>query len=283
MDNNQAQEKQVEGQLPSDMGAESKPIEVSTQNQVEESTTATDNQQGELPEDVSERTRKEFEKLKAANAELAKKLKEVSGTTSKKKSVLDMFSPQVKTEDQNINKAVDVPIQEVKPDENGYVDLEALNKTIKAINDRTKAIEEQAKKAQNVAVTTQQKVAEYEHTATTKQVYKEFPELDPNSEQFDEAFSERVRNEIFGQMVTTGKENYMEAAKKVKGLFSSNTNDEEAKKIAKIKENSQKADEINSLQGNKSNKSQVDNDTLIRESWRGNKDAIYERLRRSGF
>lgn len=145
-----------------------------------------------------DRTAEQFQKILAKNKELSDKL---SAYEAKPKdvSVMEAFKPP----------SVGVTeIPEIKPDENGYVDLASLNQMRQQVNEALKTVR-----------TVDQKVIESEQRTQTKEVYSAHPELNPLSANYDPRLSEFVRLKLL-QNMTEGKEpNYMEAAAHMKTLL----------------------------------------------------------------
>lgn len=206
----------AEGQQQSAMSTENKPAEViSTQPEPT----------GQLPEGVSERTKLEFEKLKEANRLLAEQVK-AQKQPETRQSVFDQFKPLAQP------AAPVVAPQAPLETEDGYIDGSVLTQ-------RMALLEEQARRAQEEARRAQEEIANFQLTAQQKAVFAKYPELDPSSDRFDPAMTKRVSNEIFGQLSTVGREDYMSAADSVFSLFKPTETPqqiEEQKKVIQAKE-----------------------------------------------
>lgn len=283
---NDIQQGQNEGQgkEPVEMPATDKPVEVSTPP-VEEARPAEPT--GELPKEVTERTRLEFEKLKAHNKEMAEKLKSLEKPQAPKHSAFDMFTPQVQQVQVPLQPPVQAVVEEIKPvvpDENGYVDINALNQTIAKVNEVNRRAEMQAKTAEQKALEAIDRVSKYEHTDKTLKTYAAHPYLDPNGDKFDEKFSDLVTKELLFQMYSGGSQDYLAAANAVKSKYYDPEKNAQApaKEDLEKKENIVKRDQVSPPTGTKVETAH-DQETLVRESLRGNKDAIYQRLKQSGF
>lgn len=270
----QAQEL-VEGQQPSVMPTEQKTTEVSAPIQSESSPAE------QLPDEVKERTRLEFEKLKSRNKELSEELNRLK--QQEKRSALDAFAPtgypaQVQ---QTYDESLVEPIPEITPDEDGYIDVSAINNTTRAINEKLKRLEEEARLARQKAELAENKIAKYEHTDKSQKVYAKYPHLDPTSEVFDEKFSDLVRKELLDQMVNYGKEDYLEAAERVrKDYYDPSIKIPTQTEITR-QENVEKREQINAL--TQASKPTTDLESLVRASRLGDKKALYERLKRSNY
>lgn len=279
------QNKQDEGKQPVEMPATEKPVEVSAPPK-EEARTA--EAEGKLPEGVKERTREEFEKLTAKNKELAEKLTQYEGPKPKRRSALDVFAPRqeaapvIQPPVQQVEEKVD-DIKPVLPDENGYIDVNALNQTIAQMNERNKKIAASVQKAQFEAKRAEDKVSYYEHTDKTLKVYEKHPYLDPNQEQFDDKFSHLVKLEILRQMTEEGTQDYLAAADRVKKEFYDPTKKQQPEPDSRKEETIAKRDQINALSGVQKGEKAPEQEELVRESRRGSRDAVYQRLKNSGF
>jgi len=248
--------------------------------------------QGEIPKEVSERTRQEFEKLKAKNQELAKKLEAFEKPTAPRSSAFDLFVPQ----ESSVPVPTPVPqmfgpqtpkaqaeaIPQIAPDENGYVDLSQVNQTVARVNEAIKQIEEKAKTADERSRKAVDKVSKYEHTDKTLKTYAVHPYLDPNGKQFDEKFSELVKRELLFRMYSGGSQDYLDAANTVKDNYY-----DPSKKTpivdTKRQETVAQRDQITPPQGGGYAPPPVDENYLVEGTRRGDAIAINERLKRSGY
>lgn len=171
--------------------------------------------EGTLPDSASERTKQEFEKLKAHNKELSEKLSQLE--TSKQPtnvSVLDELRPTAPAVDQ-----LPAPVTETVSnfvDGEGYVDMTAVERKFTQLDEKTRRAEEEARIAR-------ERVERFEETEQIRKTHESFPQLDPyNKDTFDPRFYELVKNELIGQMMQ-GKQDLMGAAKKVSELYSAPT------------------------------------------------------------
>lgn len=281
MSMNDIQQGQNEGQgkEPVEMPATNKPVEVSAPP-VEEARPAEPT--GELPKEVSERTRLEFEKLKAHNKEMAEKLKSLEKPQAPRRSAFDMFTPQVPQVQVPQPMPVQAAVEEIKPvvpDENGYVDINTLNQTIAQVNKLSRSAEEKAKTAEQKALEAVDRVSKYEHTDKTLKTYAAHPYLDPNGDKFDEKFSDLVTKELLFQMYSGGQQDYLAAANAVKAKYYDPT---AVAPSVPEKKDVTKRDQISPPTGTKVEKD-VDQVRLVSESYRGNRDAIYQRLKNSKY
>lgn len=220
-----------------------------------------------LPDGVSERTKEEFEKLKKHNAELKSQLDQIKGSNRPDKtSVLDEIHPQVEvasdTRDEKLNLV----------DENGYIDIDLLNKTLLESKRQTEEVRREAELAK-------QQIARFQETEKMKKIHNQFPQLDPyNVEKFDKRFYDFVKNELLGQMME-GKEDVEAAALKASDFFNP--------KKDEIKEEKKQAiasrEQVNTPKGaSTGSSSPVDHDDLVRGTYKGDANAIFKRLQASG-
>lgn len=223
---------------------------------------------GETPADGgSDRTREQFEKLTEAN----KRLKEENEKLQKsepQKSVLESLRPQDNFP--NVSPQQAEQIAEGVFDEQGFVDPNLLNQKLAQA-------EEVARQAIQTAQQAQQQLRNFEETQQTQQVYIQYPQLNPNGENFDPQFYNRVRNELIGQMMQ-GKQDLMSAAKTVQESFVVNTQAQEKEEAEK----SLKQQASSNLGTSQGASKPVDQDFLAEETRKGNTEALMERLRRAG-
>lgn len=257
---------------------EEQPEELSTSEEpTEESQEET--QENELPEDAKERTKREFDKLKAHNAELKRQLEE----NQKLPSVLDYpgfdvpnINPEVR---QQYMKPVQPNVQQFYPnnqpepqlvDEQGYVNADVLKSQLK----RAEEARTRAEQAERRAMEASQRVAKFEQDAETKALYQEYPELDPLHESFNRKAYELVRNELTSQIINTGKRDAMSAANKMSEYF------------RPIQPSNQKVLEqrkqATTVSGNQPRQVGTDLEELRKRS-QNDPNAVAERLRRLGL
>lgn len=195
------------------------------QDIVEETTPAmpTDNKpevNDSLPDEASERTKEQFDKLKESNKELAQKLElleKVNQPEEPKISALERLRP---------------PSQEVKPvipieeepeedliDENGYIDEARLKKGLNNSKLKAKDAEERAKQAQQKADEAIRRIEEYEVTNEKKRVHSDFPEIDPYSPKFNPELYDQVSKDMLWNLVNVGSEDFYGSTAKVVSNF----------------------------------------------------------------
>lgn len=270
-------EEQVE-----EVSASEEPTEEQAQEQPEKEA-----KEPELPEDAKERTRKEFEKLKKHNAELKRQLEE----REQLPSVLEYPGLGVPRVNQEVKQKYQQPQgmqmpqfnfpyqqqvqQDNQPeeklvDEQGYVNAKVLESQLKQAEDARRKAEE----AERRAVEAQQRIARFEQDAETKELYKQYPELDPLSETFDREAYDLVKNELTSQIVNTGKRDAVKAAQRMEKYFR-----KPAPSNQKVLEQ-RKA--VTSASGTQPRQTNTDLEELRLRS-RTDPKAVAERLRRLGM
>lgn len=218
----------------------------------------------ELPEDVSERTRQEFEKLKAHNKEMAEKLKSLEP----KGSVFDSLRPQMQAQSQAFGNLTPQQVGDISQrftDQEGYLDENALSKALKDANDR-------AARAEVAAQQSRDAIRQFEEKEQVRNTHSKFPQLDQNSDSYDPRFFELVRNEMVGQMMR-GEQDYLKAAEKVSMILN-------GKPVEKKPDQKANLDAINAEV--KSQKTTGIDANLISRVQRGEKGALAELLRQTG-
>lgn len=194
------------------------PMPSSDQKQTEEikEIEATPDQSAEddltLPEGVTERTRQQFEKLKARLAEAEAKAKP-SQAQDFGDSVFDSFRPQ-QTESQplvdtnsygSLNQQQVDSITSQFVDADGNVDINGLNQALQLANQRAAQAEQRAAKVEN-------RLERMEETQQVKEAHAVHPQLDPQSKDFDPNFFELVRDRLLRNMYEGKKQSLLEVA-----------------------------------------------------------------------
>lgn len=214
-------EQQVIEEQPQDNGEGNEPEAVLTSEEPQESG---------LPDEASERTKREFEKLKEHNRKLAEENKALKGGEKPKPSLLDEYmggsfmapsvQPQMMQMPQlpNFDNLSQAKVEEVKQnliDEQGYLDAQELEKRLGRANEA----ERRAQLAEQKAERALERVARFEIDAQKKQLYAAFPELDPSSNQFSPDAYQLVKNKMLEQLVETGEQRPLEAAQDMERYF----------------------------------------------------------------
>lgn len=240
-----------------------------------------------LPDDVQERTREQFEKLKAKNKELAEQLR---AKETPKSSVLEELYPQENTSQyqptgnfqvgtfdslsQKQVKDIQDDFTYVGDDGYKYIDQAKLSAALKEANERA----EKAAKSAQIANDT---VRRFEETQQVRETYQSFPQLNPNSTEYDQNFYNLVKGELMNQAMR-GEKNLMKAAKTISESINAyrgqGTQQAQAQKVQTQKE------QINATtSAHRGTYSSADIEELVRGTMLNRPGALAERLKRSGY
>jgi hypothetical protein len=244
----------------------------------------TDEDQDGLPEETKERTREQFEKLKEANRKLKE---ELEANKQPQPSVLDSLNPGYQPVNNyqapsanafsHLNQQQVESISEklINKGEDGYdyVNTQALERALKDANDRAARAEEQARMAA-------QRFNKFEESAQIREAYSKYPQLDPNGDQFSEAFYSNVRDKLIAQAFR-GEKDLVKAADEVARLIQPVK--AHVKEPVREEEAQTKKEQINATGTATSRYSSADFEALKSGTLRGQKGALAERLRRSGY
>jgi len=237
-------------------------------------------QEDELPEDAKERTREQFEKLKAHNKQLAEENKQLKGNSQPIPSVLDYLTPAQVPQAQQFAPpqqfAQSTPQQEQQPepqlvDENGYVNADVLRREL----DEAKQARKKAEEAEKRAMEAEGRISRFEQDAETKKLYDAYPELDPLNENFNQDAYNLVKNELTGQIVNTGKRDAMKAALNMSKYFRQETKPTNQRVI-------EQRNQVSTPGATQKRPASTDFEDLKKRS-RYDADALFERLERSGY
>lgn len=177
-----------------------------------------------LPEEVSERTKREFEKLKEHNRQMAEELKALKGPP--RPGLLDsygmgQYTPPVAPQVPQVQPQSYLPtatVEQIKQDvvdSEGYLNQAELERRLSSASQA----EERARLAEEKAQQALEKVARFEANTQARDLYASYPELDPSHPQFNEEAYELVQGELLKQLVNRGSQNAIEAAHKMSRYF----------------------------------------------------------------
>lgn len=241
-----------------------------------------ENEEGEeakdegLPDEVSERTREQFEKLKKQNSELKKQLENKQEDQQEElPSILDSLRPsqQVNIPPQNYSNLNKKEVEQIKNsfiDKDGYVNTDLLQKELQAANAR-------AKKAEMEAQMTREEVRRFEESRQVREAHEKYPQLDPKSKDFDKDFYDLVKNEMVAQMLR-GESDLIGAAKKVSKFFAKKQPQSEPEDKQK-----EKKKQINATAKTADRGNQYTDMDLVQATRQNVKGALAERLKRAGY
>jgi len=244
-------------------------------------------EQTNSPDEVKDRTREQFEKLLESNKALKEeneKLKEISSTDLFLNSPTYTPVQPSAIPSQQLGQLYNIPTSQVEDiaqsifDEEGYVKKEELEKRLNNAQREAEIAKQQAVSLQEELRRNRDEIRRIEESAQTREAYKEFPQLNPNDENFDSEFRELVREKMLVQALN-GQKDLVKACRDVSQLLGNmakkgkQTNQEDVKR------------EINATSGGvrKDVKSTAqDYDRLMEAARYGKKGAIAELLKMRG-
>lgn len=262
----------IDGQEEPQAQGEEQPEEVSTS---EEPTEAPQEEEAQLPEDTKERTREQFEKLKAHNAELKRQLEQKQSIPS----VLDYLTPQEVPVPQyvpQVQPQYPVYQPQVQPepqlvDEQGYVNTDVLKREL----EEAKKARLKAEEAERRALEAESRISRFEQDAETKRLYQEYPELDPLSEVFNKDAYDLVRNELTSQIVNSGNRDALKAAERMSKYFRTQP--------PKNQQVLEQRKQVTSVQASSSRPMADDDYELLKKQSRNDPEAMLKRLEANGY
>lgn len=239
-------------------------------------------QQEGLPDDASERTKREFEKLKKHNEELARQLAERE-PQAPRPNLTDPYIPTVSPQVPQMPQATQVApnltqarVDEIAKqlwDEEGTIDGEELQRRLAlAQNAEARALE--AERKANAAL---EKIARFEADGQKKALYQQYPELDPSSDNFNEEAYDLVRKELVDQLWQSGTQDAVKAADKMSKYWKAKPQPQQTEA-----QQARQAVTTKSVSGNTSSGASRDYEELRKASLRS-KEAMEERIRRAGI
>lgn len=232
---------------------------------------------GDLPEDASERTKEQFEKLKARNKELSEQLrqKEVANQTPTETSVFDSLRPPVNppVQTKHLSQTQVTDIYAKLTDENGYIDTELLKQALLQAEERASRAEMEAKR-------TRDEFHKIQEDTQVRTAHKAFPQLDPKSSTFNQGFYNAVKNEMVSQMLR-GEKDLVLAAQKVAEWFPLPKEESKQETVEKKETQVKQIQAAGSPSG--SPKANASQDDLVKRTLAGDDNALAERLRRAGY
>lgn len=254
------------------------PTSLPEENQInEEALQVNDDQQSlpdELPDGVSERTREQFEKLKESNKRLKAQLE---ANQSPKKTIVDDLFPQNKQTQQYQNLSQQQVQQATNNfvDAEGYLDADALSSELMRLN-------KVAQEAQLAAIAARQEIERSQQDEEMRKAHSLYPQLDPESPEFNQDFYDMTKKHVVGQMYEQGRGSLLQAAQAVARLMRVT---ESKVKAEQSRENEVQRREQLSSGGSSAKRpsGNVNLDELRKRSIAGDMDAISARLKASGY
>lgn len=181
----------------------------------------TDGGFGDLPEGVSERTKAEFEKLKASNKALSDKLSALE-RTQQSESVFDYLSNQVPSNRQapqvdasqysHLNQGQVAHVAQQFVDQYGNVDINRLNQALADANIK-------AEQAQRRASATEERLLKAEQSRQEREAYGKHSWLNPRSPDFDRRGWELTRDKVLSEMISGRERPLVDIADEISSLY----------------------------------------------------------------
>lgn len=229
-------------------------------------------QSGELPDGVSERTREQFEKLKESN----KRLKaELEAKKTVKNTIIDDLYPQHRSPAQYQEQPITPKTTQKFVDDEGYVDVEALNSEMSRLS-------KIAQEAQQAALNARQEIERSQQDEEMRKAHSLYPQLDPESPQFNQDFYDMTKKHVVGQMYEQGRGSLLQAAQAVARLMQVTESKAKAD-MSRESEVQRREQAVSAGNSAKRPSGNLDLDELKRRSLAGDMDAISARLKASGY
>jgi hypothetical protein len=232
----------------------------------------------ELPEDAKERTKREFDKLKQHNKELAEELEKLK-TQPKTSALQGIDQGMVQAVAPNLSpKEVEDTIQGLV-DENGYLDQALLENTLKQANQKVAQAQAEAQQARLEAKQALSQVNKFGQDREVRIAHKRFPNVDPESPKYDPNFFKLVKNELLGAMYEGKKLEFVDACREVAKVYSPKKDDKEtkAKAVEEYKETVASKSALNPT-GSSRPEGRLTKEDLVEGTRKGDADAIAARL-----
>jgi hypothetical protein len=243
-----------------------------------EQTSTEEGEEGALPNEVSERTRKEFEKLKGTNKELSEKLRKYEGEETLGNVFDSLFTPQQKKQvpQQNLSHLNEVQVDNIATkfvDDDGTVDINALNQALVQANERAKQAEQQARLAR-------QSVMQDREQREVAEAHAKHPWLDPKNPNFDRKGFELVRDRIVRNMVEGKHKPLVSIAEEVMEVYKPSDQSTAEKAVKDYKDSQVKKAQASSVQSGRGQPRETNPLSDLRErTSRGDISAIEERIK----
>lgn len=238
----------------------------------------TEAEEGQLPDEVTERTRKQFEKLTETNKKLAEENAKLKGQ-GELSSVFDsLFTPKPKAVPpesmSHLNGAQVDSIATKFVDDEGNVNIDALNRALFEANERAKRAEQEALRAR-------QSVMQDKEQREVAEAHAKYPWLDPKSPSFDRQAFELVRDRLVRNMIEGTHRPLVSIAEQVMEVYKP-TDVSKAKEqaVQDFKDTQVKKAQASTVQSGRGQPRQENDYSELRErSIRGDITALEERLK----
>ena len=254
-------------ETPTETQTETQPPEGQDEEK-QEDTPLEETQEEGLPEGVKERTKEQFDKLQ-------QQLKEERSKNAQGTSVFNSFrgpQPQVEPQQNPFNQP---QVEEPLVDEDGTVDIDRVNQSFTA-----------AQQAQQRALDAEQRIIHLEEDRQTREAHEAHPELDPQSDDFDQQFFDMASAQAALNYINGGKKSIKQIGDDIKDFRSSNSEVKQAKKeaIKDFKESQSKRKQGPIEEGSGEDRMpDVSQEELQKRTREGDGDALSQRLKNIGM
>lgn len=243
-----------------------------------------------LPENASERTKEQFEKLKARLKEKEEALAKASAqpkTEPEFDSVLDEFRlpPNSQQTAPPVVETPNVPQQQIADIQRRFIDAEG-NVDVNGLNNALLQAEANARKAQELAYKTQEQLARIEETRQVKEAHKAHPEIDPRSDKFDKKLYGLVRDRLLRNMYQGKNISLVDTVAEIKADIGVQVKPEEVaqKAVSEYREKQERRNQGPFEPGRGAGRDTVsDSEDLRSRTMRGDSQAVAERLKKLGI
>lgn len=229
---------------------------------------------GELPEEVKDRTKEQFEKLKATNQSLAEKLRRYEQSADQE-SVYDSFRGEM-PQYENLNKSQVDNIAQQFVDQYGNVDINALNGALVNANKVAQEAALEARRAREDA-------RRAEEDRQVREAHAQYPWLDPRSDEFDPQGYELVKDRVLRGMYEGKKKSLTDIAAEVTKVYKAGHSPEKVREeaVSEFKESQiKKAQVSNVTRGTGQNREETPLSDLRERTKSGDERALDQRLSR---
>lgn len=240
-----------------------------------------------LPDGVSERTKEQFDKLKAQLADAKAKAKSPPQPPRPETSVFDTFRAPDQPAVPNVPVAPALPflnqqqvtaIQQQFVDDEGNVDVMGLNQALLDANKR-------AQDALSLAQQSEDRITRFEENQQVREAHTVHPELDPQASNFDPTLFDMVRDRLLRNMYEGKKQTLLEVTNELKKVYKQEVNVEKVKDeaVESYKESQKNRDQEPIESGKGAPREEVGNLQELREQTRqGKAEALDKRLKDLG-
>ena len=273
-------DKEIQSDVQEDIVGQPEPLGDNQESPMpsEDEKSAENLEEGQLPEEVSERTRKEFEKLKNANKELSEKLKKTESEGVLNNVYENLFTPTPKAvPQQSVTHLSEAQVDNIAMrfvDDEGNVNIDALNRALTDANERAKRAEQEALKAR-------ESVAKDREQREVQEAHAKFPWLNPKDPSFDRQAFELVRDRLVRSMIEGTQKPLVEIAAQVMEVYKPiDVSQAKEQAVQEFKGTQTKKAQASSVsQGKGMPRESTDYSELRTRTMLGDESAIAERLR----